>query len=103
MIFHITTSSAWQKALEKGFYEADSLAAEGFIHCSHMEQLNVVLTKYYTGEKDLIKLHIETEKLTSPLIYDWSPSLADTFPHVYGPININAVIKTEEIEHIYFV
>ena len=97
LIFHITTLSAWQKALEKGFYEADSLAAEGFIHCSHAEQVDGVLLRYYAGKRDLVKLHVDTDKLTSQLIYEWSPSLADTFPHIYGPINTNAVIKNEEI------
>ena len=97
LVYHITTNAAWQKALERGFYEADSLASEGFIHCSNADQLGGVLTRYYSGKKDLVKLHVDTEKLTSQLIYEWSPSVADTFPHVYGPINVNAVVANELI------
>ena len=97
LIYHITTSAAWQKALEKGFYESDSLSAEGFIHCSHAEQVSGVLIRYYAGKKDLVKLHIDTDKLKSQLIYEWSPSIADTFPHVYGPVNIDAVVRCESV------
>jgi uncharacterized protein (DUF952 family) len=98
LIYHVTTIAAWKKAIEKGIYEADSLINEGFIHCSQAEQVDGVLLRYYSGEKDLVKLEIDTDKLTSRLIYEWSPSTADTFPHIYGPINIDAVLRLETIE-----
>jgi uncharacterized protein (DUF952 family) len=101
IIYHITTSSEWAAGQEKGSYEATSLKEEGFIHCSHYEQLNGVLLRYFAGKTDLVKLHIDTKKLKSQLIFEWSPSLADTFPHIYGPINIDAVIKVEEIKDYY--
>ncbi|RYZ47672.1 MAG: DUF952 domain-containing protein [Sphingobacteriales bacterium] len=97
LIYHITSQSAWQRALELGRYEAPSLAAEGFIHCSHESQIAGVLSRYYAGRTDMLKLNIDPEKLTSRLIYEWSPSVADTFPHVYGPINLDAVESTEPV------
>ncbi len=97
MIYHITSGAAWQQALNDGFYEAPSLASEGFIHCSQEEQLPGTLKRYYAGRTDLVKLTIDPEKLTSRLIYEWSPSVADTFPHIYGPINVDAVASTEPI------
>jgi uncharacterized protein (DUF952 family) len=51
-----------------------------------------VLERYFAGKTDLVKLVIESDKLTSKYVFDWSKSAADTFPHVYGPINIDAVI-----------
>jgi uncharacterized protein (DUF952 family) len=99
IIYHITTASDWEKALTKGSYESPSLQAEGFIHCSQEQQIPGVLERYFYlwGKKDLVKLVIDTDKLTSPFIYEWSPSTADTFPHVYGPINTDAVIETVSI------
>jgi uncharacterized protein (DUF952 family) len=97
LIYHITTKAAWQKAIEKGSYETASLTNEGFIHCSQAGQVNGVLSRYYAGQEDLLKLEIDTDKLTSRFIYEWSPSTADTFPHVYGPINIEAVVGSEPI------
>jgi len=91
-IYHVTTAAAWDEAREKGRYESPSLAAEGFIHCStDGQQVKGVLERYFGGKTGLVKLVIDTEKLTSPFIYEWSPSTADTFPHVYGPINLDAV------------
>jgi uncharacterized protein (DUF952 family) len=97
LIYHITTSAEWNAALQQGSYEAFSLKEEGFIHCSQEEQLPGVLERYFAGKKDLVKLTIDIGKLKSQLIYEWSPSLAQTFPHIYGPINTDAVIKTEPI------
>ena len=34
MIYHVVTEANWQKALQQGFYEAESLVKEGFIHTS---------------------------------------------------------------------
>ncbi|MBS1564177.1 MAG: DUF952 domain-containing protein [Bacteroidetes bacterium] len=92
-IYHVTTATEWNAAKAKGAYEAPSLAAEGFIHCSaDEEQVKGVLERYFKGKTGLVKLVIDTDKLNSPFIYEWSPSTADTFPHIYGPINTEAVI-----------
>ena len=39
MIFHVVTRNNWENAQKKGFYEADSLATEGFIHTSQKHQV----------------------------------------------------------------
>jgi uncharacterized protein (DUF952 family) len=95
VIYHITIKKEWQQAEQRGHYEATSLAEEGFIHCSEERQLAGVLERFYTGKTDLLKLSIDTSKLTSSLYYDWSPSVEDTFPHIYGPINLDAVVAVE--------
>ena len=97
LIYHVTTASEWKEAIEKGQYESPSLKNEGFIHCSLPEQIPGVLERYFQGKTELVKLVIDTEKLTSQYIYDWSTTVADTFPHVYGPINLDAVIEVVSI------
>lgn len=97
IIYHVTTEANWKKAKENGFYESPSLKNEGFIHCSQEEQVSGVLERYFAGKTNLVKLIIDTEKLTSQFIYEWSPSTTDTFPHVYGPINLDAVVNVEAI------
>ena len=99
VIYHITTRSAWEEAAGKGSYEAFSLKDEGFIHCCLPEQVEAVLQRYFQGQKDLLKLEIETDKLTSRFYYEWSPSVGDTFPHIYGPINLEAVETVQSISH----
>jgi len=92
IIYHITTAADWNNAKMKGLYDHSSLKEEGFIHCSQESQIAGVLERYFAGQTDLVKLVIDTDKLTSKYVFDWSPSTQDTFPHVYGPINIDAVI-----------
>ena len=40
---------------------------------------------------------IDTEKLTSPLKYELAPSINENFPHVYGSINVDAVVGVENV------
>jgi uncharacterized protein (DUF952 family) len=92
IIYHVTTAAEWNAAKQKGFYEAASLKEEGFIHCSQEHQVAGILERYFAGKTGLVKLVIDTDKLTSRFVFDWSTSIRDTFPHVYGPLNVDAVI-----------
>ena len=93
IIYHVTSAAEWNLAKEKGSYEAASLRSEGFIHCSQDHQVAGVLERYFAGKDGLVKLVIDTDKLESRYVSEWSPSVQDTFPHIYGPINIGAVIE----------
>ena len=97
IIYHVTTAAEWNAAKANGFYETPSLKAEGFIHCSQEQQVAAVLERYFAGKTELVKLVIDTDLLTSRFVFEWSPSTADTFPHVYGVINIEAVVEVVNI------
>lgn len=96
-IYHITTAAAWAKAQEDGEYVAESLAIEGFIHCSAEAQVTGVLERYYKGQTNLVKLTIDKSKVAHPLIYELAGSINEVFPHIHGPINISAVVAVESI------
>lgn len=95
MIYHVTERVNWEQALRKGSYEAASLTIEGFIHTSSAEQVKGVMERYYKGRSGLILLHIDETKLHSPLQYELALSVNEAFPHIYGPLNTDAVVKTE--------
>lgn len=97
LIYHITTNEEWNQAKQRGEYEAASLKEEGFIHCSEDRQVADVLKRYFSGKTQLVKLTIDTTKLSSQLIYDWSNAIEDTFPHIYGPINLDAVVSVDPV------
>jgi uncharacterized protein (DUF952 family) len=101
LIYHVTTKQEWDDALKKGFYEGASLKPEGFIHCSKANQVQGVLERYFKNKTDLVKLIIDTNKLTNKLRFDFSPSVNEEFPHVYGVINIDAVIEVQFITHTH--
>jgi uncharacterized protein (DUF952 family) len=108
MIYHITSASDWQKAIELGVYQADSLQTEGFIHCSTQAQVSKVANAFYRGQKQLIVLEVAPEKLHSSLQWESPlhpdggilPSLeaAEKFPHIYGTINLEAVLRIIPLE-----
>ncbi|HRH49337.1 MAG TPA: DUF952 domain-containing protein [Panacibacter sp.] len=97
IIYHVTTKEEWQTAIANGYFEAASLATEGFIHCSTEQQVEGVLQRYFAGKTNLVKLIIAISELTSKLQHDFSPSVGESFPHVYGSINIDAVIIVEAV------
>jgi uncharacterized protein (DUF952 family) len=97
MIYHVVTLENWETALQQGFYEAPSLAIEGFIHTSTLNQVQGVLERYYRDVPNLRLLHIDETKLVAPLKYELAPSVNEEFPHIYGRLNLDAVVKVEEI------
>ena len=46
---------------------------------------------------DLLLLHIDESQLTSPVLRERAPGSGEEFPHVYGPINLDAIVKVEPI------
>lgn len=96
-IYHITTRGQWAEALEQNHYDSDTLATEGFIHCSTEPQVAGVLERYYKGKSDLVKLRINKSKIERPLIFELAGSIDEVFPHIYGSLNINAVEEVIEI------
>lgn len=97
IIYHVTSKAEWQQALLRGYYEAPSLHTEGFIHCSTEAQVAGVLDRYFQGRTDLLKLVLETNKLKPELKFELAPSVNEEFPHVFGPINLEAVVGVVEI------
>ena len=106
MIFHITPRTAWDNAQQRGDYRAESLATEGFIHCSTISQVLPVAENFYKSQSQLVLLVIEPTLLSSPLKWE-APSggspppgvpKGDPFPHIYGPINLDAVVKVVDLQ-----
>ena len=94
-IYHIVLPEVWEKFKDKEFYEADSLKTEDFIHCSFAGQLEAVLRRYYKDAERVFILQIEPEKLTAKLVEEPSTN-NEIYPHIYGKINIEAIVETEE-------
>ncbi len=95
---HITHRETWLKAQETGSYTADSLASEGFIHCSTPAQIVDTANRYYKGVRGLLLLEIDAAKLKSPVRWENLVGGTDLFPHIYGPLNLDAVLRTIPFE-----
>ena len=96
-IFHIATASDWEAAQQTGEYTTSTrgrtLAEEGFIHASRGDQWLAVRKRFYADvEEPLLLLAIESSLLTAPVVEESVSDSEETFPHVYGPINVDAVV-----------
>jgi uncharacterized protein (DUF952 family) len=100
VIYHLTTVEEWEDAQDRGVYEPPSFTREGFIHCCTKEQLDSVLTRHFKGQENLIRLVIDPSLLTQKLQYDRDEQLQQEFPHIYGPLNLSAVIEIVFLEPI---
>jgi glutathione S-transferase len=104
MIFHITDASTWEVSRQQGYHTGSTrgvdLAEEGYIHCSTAAQWPGVIERYYLGAPDLVLLHIDEALLTSPLVYEQLPGAPEPFPHIYGPINLSAVVTAEPLTSV---
>ncbi|MEW2044910.1 DUF952 domain-containing protein [Streptomyces sp. NPDC005476] len=105
MIYHVVPLDDWNAAPDLPYAPA-SLAADGYVHCSPDEgtTLAVVNAFYRTGPRPLLALVLDEERLTARC--EWEAAApapppgvrADAlFPHVFGPIDRDAVIRVLEV------
>ena len=98
-ILHLTARADWAAATTDGAYRADSLAGQGFIHCSTAAQLLRVANSFYAGQHGLVVLVLDPGKLRSPVRWEPGSDKPDElFPHVYGPIDLEAVVRVLDYE-----
>ena len=90
-ILHIMPHSDWNNALNLGQYRPKSLNVEGFIHCSTSSQIIGVANHKFKGQQGLVLLVIDPQKVKPPI--KWEGEKKNLFPHIYGPLNLDAVIK----------
>lgn len=96
MIYHITNPTAWQKGQKEGRYIPEGFEQDGFIHCSKQNQITGVGERYYAGQTGLLILGINPDKLTAKLVFENLIGGDELFPHIYGPLNLDAVESTAE-------
>ena len=98
LIYHIAEAADWERARRDGQYTMSTpgrtLAEEGYIHASAAAQVAPVANAFCQGLPDLLLLVIDTERVGPELRYDRVPGQADPFPHIYGPLNLDAVVET---------
>ena len=95
-IYHIASASDWHAArAANAAYTVStrgrSLAEVGFIHASDAAQVAPVANAFYAGDEGLVVLAIDTAHLTSELKYEPVPGSDAPFPHIYGPLDLDAV------------
>jgi uncharacterized protein (DUF952 family) len=91
--YHITSALEWQSAQSVGAYQPPGFAQEKFVHLSYGHQLLTVAHRFYTGQKGLVILVIDSSKIRDGLIEENLEGGMELYPHFYGVLPIDAVIE----------
>ncbi|GAB2599122.1 DUF952 domain-containing protein [Pseudactinotalea suaedae] len=106
MYRHLAFAADWEAAQRAGRYEISTrgrtLAEEGFIHASFPHQLDGVARRFYADVTEpLVVLDVDPGRLEAPVVLEpGDPAVPDSerFPHIYGPIPVEAVISATRYE-----
>jgi uncharacterized protein (DUF952 family) len=97
LIYHITAAADWEQARAAGEYRRStrglSLDDVGFIHASAAHQVAPVASAFYADATGLVVLVIDPGRVRVPVRYEQVPGSDDPFPHIYGPLNADAVVR----------
>jgi uncharacterized protein len=104
VLLHLLPESVWQQIANAEHYAPESLRTEGFVHCTGDDEtmLAVANSFYRSVIEPMVVLSLEEVRLTSevrwepPAHPDGRPARPDEprFPHVYGPLDLVAVVST---------
>jgi glutathione S-transferase len=122
-IYHLALTEEWQAGQRQGSYRRStrglSLEQVGFIHASRADQLAATYRRFYGDAGPVTLLTIDPQRLTAPLRYEPAPQGggdagsvgivmaggkesaeggekgSELFPHIYGPLPLEAVLNAE--------
>lgn len=97
ILLHVAPAQAWHAALASGQYQTPDLPTTGFIHLCRPSQLPFVLEKFFPTRTGFLLLRIDAARLRSRLVYEFSEPGQPSFPHLYGPLNADAVISADPL------
>ncbi len=103
VIYHLALASDWAEAQQAGEYAISTrgrtLADEGFIHASRVDQWPAIRDRFYADvTASLVLLEIDPNRLASPLVVEFVAEAGDSFPHIYGPLNLDAVLQATPVD-----
>jgi len=95
--FHLTPEEVWLAQAAAAMYEPEGFAEEGFIHCTNGEdEVLAVGNRYYQADpRPYVILALDIALVRARVRYDDS---AMNYPHIYGPLDREAVITVRAIE-----
>lgn len=64
------------------------------MHCAFEEQVSGVANSFFRGVGNLVVLRVAIDRLNVEVRYEDLQGGYELFPHVYGPLNLDAVVAT---------
>ncbi len=90
-LYKIVSIENWKASQSMGNLQLDA-ADKAFIHFSLKEQLDRIISKYWSGADRFIVLEIDPEKLTGELVYEANSGGVNKYYHLYdGAIPLGSI------------
>lgn len=94
MILHCMKKSIWEERKNKEYWGQRELDTEGFLHCSTIEHFWRIVWLFEEEQDEFVIVCIDEEKLESEVRYEDGDNCGRAYPHIYGLVNISAVVDT---------
>jgi uncharacterized protein (DUF952 family) len=97
LIYKIVPGALWRatEALAE-FAGAPADLADGYIHFSTARQVRETAAKHFAGQRDLLLVSVEAERLGDALRFEPSRG-GDLFPHLYGKLQLADVLRIDAL------
>lgn len=113
-IYHIVTLNDLKTQTKNNYYKPRNFEKDGFIHCTEGISTSLLVLEDYFAEASksnvILILEIDKTKLKSEIKFEPPAPIPGggtnhikdgiLFPHIYGSLNIDAVIGAGEAERI---
>jgi hypothetical protein len=94
-IYHLAPAARWYGWPAGDDYLPAEYEADGFVHCTAGDDLMLAVANrfYRAAPGEFVLLTIDPARLSAPLRWEQpDDDLAPLFPHIYGPIDADAII-----------
>lgn len=98
IIIHNMKIKTWERVKNNHSFGKENIEEHGFLHCCKPEQFHLIIPRLKKNGGDFAVIFIDTDKLASTLKWEYSKSMEQDFPHIYGEINRESVVKAVSLE-----
>jgi len=97
LIFHLVKKKDWKEQKKEARYHPEVLDSKGFIPCSSGNNIEEIANRLFRGERRILLIVINTTLIEPELKYEQNMEGGVSYPHIYGPLNLDAVIDKIEL------
>jgi uncharacterized protein (DUF952 family) len=97
LIYKIVPEALWRAAEALAEFDGAPVdLADGFIHFSTARQVRDTAAKHFAGQRDLLLVTVEAERLGAALRCEPSRG-GELFPHLYGKLQLADVLRMDKL------
>ena len=98
VLCHVLSGPEWMLALATGRHSPPRLTEQGFLHCCTPGQLGFVAARHFAGRSGMLVMRFRPELCDGDLEWVRSEPDQEPFPHLRGPIPVDAVLEVALLE-----